>query len=70
MAQEQEDAEINQPAEDEDEKWVNEINALMPEECENLEELIWPVKRMLAKVIAVQYGFWNDIPVCSDCWSW
>ena len=57
MAQEQDDAGTNQPVEDKDEGWVNEINALMPEECENLEESIQPVKRMLVKVIAVQYGF-------------
>ena len=43
------------------EGWVDEVEALMPDEWEQLEESIWPIKKMLVKVTK----FWKVITCIS-----
>jgi len=53
MAQEN-DTEDRDTEDDESlEGWVDEVEALADEEWENLQEYIWPIKRMLVKVTKV-----------------
>lgn len=49
-AQEQDDADSKVEDDDDLEGWVDEVEALSAEEQENLNESIWPVKKMLVKV--------------------
>ena len=65
MAQEKDNADIDQPEDDDPEEWLDDIDALTAEECNNLAESIWPVKRMLVKV-NVLYQKNKDLTVFSD----
>jgi len=54
-AQEMDDADSGAPKNDEVDGWVDELEALTPEECAKLEESIWPVKQTLVKVRGLQH---------------
>ena len=50
IAQENDNNDGETEDDDNDEGWVDEVQALTEEKCENLEESIRPVKKMLVKV--------------------
>jgi hypothetical protein len=53
MAQENDTEDGDTEDDDSLEGWVDEVEALTDEERENLQESIWPIKRMLVKVMKV-----------------
>ncbi|KAF8236206.1 hypothetical protein L208DRAFT_1129820, partial [Tricholoma matsutake] len=70
-AQEQDDADSKVEDDDDLEGWVDEVEALSAEEQENLNESIWPVKKMLVKHQKLAYKIMHStiilLPAWKDC---